>query len=175
MGSPQPTEARWKEFRERADEENRRALTQTTSVQAAAGAKWARSLEFHYPTAGRCRLAMPGAAVCRGIVQCYLLINKDDRADDCLTLLGTNHHPNFSSSFSVEMPDTLETGLHSSPCPRMSHVTRHGQWETGGHLSTHFLLLDKASVARHSLLFFQELWSLHYTSVNMCKLWTRRS
>lgn len=129
----------------------------------------------HYPSAGWCRLAVPGAAVCRGIVQGYLLSNKDERAEvHCLIPLWTNHHPNFSSSFGVGMPHTPATGLHLPPCPRLYHVTRHGQWETGGHLSTHFLLLDKASGPRHSLLFYQELWSLHYTNANMCKLWAGR-
>lgn len=104
------------------------------------------------------RWTMQISSAWRGIAQCYLPSNKDDRAEvDCLTLLQTNHHPNFSSSFSVGMPHTPETGLHSPPCPRMYHVTRHGQWETGGHLSTHFLRLDKAPPARYSVLFYQEL------------------
>lgn len=111
----------------------------------------------------------------QGIVQCYLPSNKDDRAEvHCLILLQTNRHPNFSGSFGVGMPHTPATSLLLPPCPRLNHVTRHGQWETGGHLSTHFLLLDKASGPRHSLLFYQELWNLHYTNANMCKLWTGR-
>lgn len=48
----------------------------------------------------------------------------------------------------------------------MYHVTRHGQWETGGHLSTHFLLLDKASPASHSLVPNRELWNLRYTNTH---------
>lgn len=48
----------------------------------------------------------------------------------------------------------------------MYHVTRHGQWETGGHLSTHFLLLDKASPASHSLVPNRELCNLRYTNTH---------
>lgn len=106
-----------------------------------------------------CCWTMRSSRSCLPPVGRYLHSSKENRAElHFWTHLQCNHqhcqihcHVNSSSAFKPGRPCSPTNQLHSSPCPRMYHVTKYGQWETGGHLSTVFflLLLDNATPATH--------------------------